>query len=56
MVSATTRLMTIRRRKMTTAGKANKKERMKANSPAFPVHPEGYDPNAADAKRPAEAK
>lgn len=56
MVSATQQTMTIRRRKMTTNGKANKKARMKAASPVFPVHPEGYDPNAADAKRPAEAK
>ncbi len=56
MVSATQQTMSIRRRKMTTNGKANKKERAKAPTPRFPIHPEGYDTNAADAKRPAEAK
>jgi hypothetical protein len=32
-------------------GRANKKERLRAGTPRFPVHPEGYDPTAADAKK-----
>jgi hypothetical protein len=27
---------------------------MKAGTPKFPIHPEGYDATAADAKRTAE--
>lgn len=33
------------------AGRANKKARVRAGTPAFPVHPEGYAPTAADAKK-----
>ncbi|MBI5536917.1 MAG: hypothetical protein HY898_29625 [Deltaproteobacteria bacterium] len=50
MVSPTTQTETIRRRKRTTSGKQNKKLSAKIGTPKFPVHPEGYDPNAADAK------
>ena len=32
-------------------GRAARKARFKVNAPAFPVHPEGYDPKAPDAKR-----
>lgn len=32
-------------------GRAQKRARMKAGTPRFPIHPEGYDPNAADAKK-----
>jgi hypothetical protein len=59
MVSPTTRVETIRRRKRTTSGKANKRHSLKVGTPKFPVHPEGYDPKAADAKpveAPAEKK
>lgn len=31
-------------------GRAAKKERAKVGTPAFPIHPEGYNPKAADAK------
>ena len=59
MVSPTTRVETIRRRKRTTNGKARKRQALKFGTPKFPVHPEGYDPKAADAKpaeKPAEKK
>lgn len=55
MVSNTTRTECIRRRKRTTNGKAAKRRSTKLGTPKFPVHPEGYDPKAADAKKPAEA-
>jgi hypothetical protein len=29
---------------------------MQAGTPAFPLHPEGYDPNAADAKPTEDAQ
>lgn len=31
--------------------KAKKRASFRAGTPAFPLHPEGYDTNAADAKR-----
>jgi hypothetical protein len=44
---------TARRRAINTsrAGRANKKARVRAGTPTFPVHPEGYSPTAADAKK-----
>ncbi len=50
MVSSTQQYSRIRRRKQTTNGKRNKRELRAAGTPKFPVHPEGYDPKAADAK------
>ena len=50
MVSSTQQSSRIRRRKQTTNGKANKRERRRLGTPVFAVHPEGYDPKAADAK------
>lgn len=50
MVSSTQQFSRIRRRKQTTNGKWNKRARRAHGTPAFPVHPEGYDPKAADAK------
>ncbi len=41
----------IRKRKATTNGKRNKRERRAMGTPAFPVHPVGYDTTAADAKK-----
>lgn len=51
MVSSTRQ--TERRRAINTrrAGRLNKKARRVAGTPAFPVHPEGYDPKAPDAKK-----
>jgi hypothetical protein len=51
MVSSSQQYERIRKRKMTTSGKRNKRERRKIGTPAFPVHPEGYSATAADAKR-----
>jgi len=44
------------KRKMTTNGKRNKRERRRLGTPAFPVHVEGYSPSAADAPRKATPK
>ena len=41
MVSSTQQFERIRKRKQTTAGKRNKRERRRIGTPAFPVHPEG---------------
>ena len=50
MVSPTQQTETIRRRKRTTSGKSNKRLSAKRGTPKFPIHPEGYDPKAPDAK------
>lgn len=55
MVSATQQSSRIRKRKSTTNGKDNKRERRAQGTPAFAVHPEGYDVKAADAKQPEPA-
>jgi hypothetical protein len=49
MVSSTQQSSRIRRRKQSTNGKTNKRERRRFGTPVFPVHVEGYDPKAADA-------
>jgi hypothetical protein len=54
MVSSSQQFERIRKRKATKNGKWNKRARRRIGTPAFAVHPEGYDPKAADA-RPAEA-
>ena len=41
----------IRKRKQTTNGKRNKRERRRLGTPKFPVHPEGYNVAAPDAKK-----
>jgi hypothetical protein len=51
MVSSTQQYERIRKRKATTNGKRNKRERRAFGTPKFPVHPEGYDRTAADAKK-----
>ncbi len=51
MVSSTQQFERIRKRKMTTNGKRNKRERRRLGTPAFPIHLEGYDPKAPDAKK-----
>lgn len=55
MVSSTQQTERIRRRKRTTNGKSNKPRTGREPTPAFPVHPEGYDTSKPDAK-PAAAK
>jgi hypothetical protein len=57
MVSATQQTFRIRRRKARTAGKVRKRHERANGTPAFPIHPAGYDPKAADAKpQPATPK
>ena len=51
MVSSSQQFERIRKRKMTTNGKRNKRERRALGTPSFPVHVEGYNPSAADAPR-----
>jgi hypothetical protein len=55
MVSSTQQFERIRKRKMTTSGKRNKRTRRRLGTPAFPIHPEGYDATAADAKKSAKS-
>ncbi|MGH7438586.1 MAG: hypothetical protein ACRENE_23100 [Polyangiaceae bacterium] len=55
MVSSTQQYERIRKRKMTTSGKRNKRERRKLGTPVFPIHVEGYNPKAADAPSVAAA-
>jgi len=54
MVSSTQQFDRIRKRKASTAGKRNKRERRAMGTPKFAVHPAGYDVNAPDAKRSAK--
>lgn len=51
MVSSTQQHDRIRRRKKTTSGKDNKRERRRLGTPTFPIHQAGYDAKAADAKK-----
>ena len=53
MVSSTQQFERIRKRKQTTSGKRNKRDRRRLGTPAFPIHPEGYSTTAADSKKPA---
>ena len=55
MVSSTQQNERIRKRKLTTNGKRNKRDRRRMGTPKFPVHPEGYTATAADAKPTAKA-
>lgn len=54
MVSSTQQFERIRKRKKTTSGKRNKRERRALGTPAFAIHPEGYSTTAADSKKPAK--
>jgi hypothetical protein len=49
MVSSSQQFERIRKRKLTTNGKRNKRTLRRLGTPKFPVHLEGYDPKAADA-------
>jgi len=51
MVSSTQQFERIRKRKMTTNGKRNKRMRRRLGTPSFPIHPEGYNSTAPDAKK-----
>lgn len=50
MVSYTRQTRTRRELRAKAAGRARKRTRAQAGTPAFPIHPEGYDPTAPDAK------
>ena len=50
MVSSTQQFKRIRKRKQTTAGKRNKRDLRRNGTPAFPIHQDGYDAKAADAR------
>jgi hypothetical protein len=54
MVSSTQQFERIRKRKQTTSGKRNKRDRRRLGTPAFPIHIEGYDAKAPDAKASAK--
>lgn len=51
MVSSTRQTERRRIIKERKSGRAQKRSRANAGTPAFPVHPEGYDQNAPDAKK-----
>jgi hypothetical protein len=55
MVSSTQQFERIRKRKATTNGKRNKRERRALGTPKFAVHQAGYDATAADAKKAEKA-
>jgi hypothetical protein len=50
MVSASQQSFRIRRRKSRTCGTQRKRFERAHGTPAFAIHPEGYDAQAADAK------
>jgi hypothetical protein len=50
MVSATQQSFRIRRHKARTCGTRRKRFERAHGTPAFAIHPAGYDPKAADAK------
>jgi len=50
MVSLTQQSERIRKRKAKKNGKHNKRLRSRLGTPVFPIHQEGYDPKAADAR------
>jgi hypothetical protein len=55
MVSSTKQTETMRKRRHKNMGKARKRIGRAHGTPAFPIQPEGYDPNAADAPSKAKA-
>jgi len=55
MVSSSQQFERIRKRKQSTNGKRNKRDRRRMGTPAFPVHIEGYDAKAADAAATTDA-
>jgi hypothetical protein len=50
MVSYTAQTTTRREMRKRAAGRKAKKLRVRAGNPAFPIHPDGYDKKAPDAK------
>ena len=56
MPSLTSRTERRRQLRLRRAGRRDARKRNRACSPPFPVHPEGYDPKAADARKQADPK
>ena len=54
MVSNTQQTETVRRRKERKRAKKHQMALKRRATPAFPIHPEGYAPDAPDAKTTAE--
>ncbi len=54
MVSLTRQTTTRREKRHQSMGKKRKKGLAASGTPAFPVHPDGYDASAADAKPAAD--
>ena len=55
MVSCTQQSSRIRKRKARRAGTARKRDMRAHGTPTFPIHLEGYDSNAPDARKTASA-
>lgn len=55
MVSLTRKTQRRRELRLKKAGRKSARLRARASTPRFPVHPEGYDPKAPDAKGEAQA-
>lgn len=55
MVSATQQTQRIRKRKARRCGTERKRNERAHGTPAFPIHPAGYDPSAPDARPQAAA-
>jgi hypothetical protein len=53
MVSATQQTSRIRKRKARRNGTARKRDERAHGTPKFPIHLQGYDPNAPDAPQKA---
>ncbi len=51
MVSSTKQTEKRRSMRHSKAGRHDKRARVRKGTPAFPIHPEGYDPKAPDARR-----
>jgi hypothetical protein len=54
MVSSTQQTQKIRHRKKASSGNVGKRLRRRGTTQTFPIHPEGYNPEAPDAKKPAK--
>jgi len=56
MVSSTRQSERRRNLRAGRAGRSRKSAESRASTPKFPIHPEGYDPTAPDAKRSPSAQ
>lgn len=55
MVSSTKQTENRRAARHSRAGREKARRRLKHGTPKFPIHPEGYDPKAPDAKSSEQA-